>query len=572
MKFVITISILILLNCICFTQEKFSIEAELQRFIERGGKVYETAPNIFKLTYPDGNARIFNFNRIDRLGEKNINVDTTIINVWEIDTTKYNDKFTFWQKVDIYNLHFFTPPLVDDLNRNGIPEIYGRHNLAGPVEIYERNDNQIFTSIYVYSDSGTFAVQTMSEIHGTGEKEIYLVHSDFNNGVIYKSDSIGVLPTAFDFIFYYGNQFQINDIVFGDWDNNGITDCAFISGDSLGIPLITIGEFRDSINNFTTLFEKITADTNWVNVPSGFAIFDFDNDGKTELIAGSTQGIIYSIESINENLYELNWQGNFSTFNAYMKTSTNDIDGNGNPEFWIGGQDFVEGITRFQCYEAASDNIYKTVALIELRYINSLSTNYLQAKDVDGDGEEELIISLANVILILKFTGIANHHQYEIYYAKIGEATQPGGKFEPLTLADLDGDSKTDILLPFNKYENGQTLIFSYILRNNLITGIEPTDTKSVFSEEYIKSYPVPFNSTTSINFYISRESSVVLKIYNSLGKEIKTLLDKKLSPGEHNIQWEAEDKYYTPLPSGVYFISLQTDNVVKTTKTILLR
>ena len=47
----------------------------------------------------------------------------------------------------------------------------------------------------------------MGEIHGTGEKEIYLVHNDLINGVIYKSDSIGILPTIFDFIFYYDNPY-----------------------------------------------------------------------------------------------------------------------------------------------------------------------------------------------------------------------------------------------------------------------------------------------------------------------------------------------------------------------------
>ena len=142
----------------------------------------------------------------------------------------------------------------------------------------------------------------------------------------------------------------------------------------------------------------------------------------------------------------------FRLYNAYMKTITNDIDGNGKPEFWIGGQDFESGITRFQCYEAIDDNSYKTVAVIELRYINSFYTNYFQAIDIDGDGKEEIIISMANVILILKFTGVPNNHQYDIYYAKIGEATQPGAEFEPVTLAELNGDSKIDILLPLTVY------------------------------------------------------------------------------------------------------------------------
>ena len=57
--------------------------------------------------------------------------------------------------------------------------------------------------------------------------------------------------------------------------------------------LIIIGEFRKALNNFTTLFEDLQQYTT-DNVPSGFAINDFDNDGKTELIAHYCNGIIYS--------------------------------------------------------------------------------------------------------------------------------------------------------------------------------------------------------------------------------------------------------------------------------------
>jgi hypothetical protein len=551
-------------------QKLFNKEDEIKKFIELGGEVREISPNVYNFIYSDGSSRIFNLNRDDRFFDNNANVDTTIINIWEIDTTRYNDKFHFWQEVGIFNLNYYKPPLVDDLNRNSRPEIYGSHYLTGPVEIYERNASRIFTSIFAYNGSETFAIQAMGEIHGEGEKEVYLVHNNFNNGVIYKSDIIGELPTTFDFIFYYGNQFSITYMTFGDWDKNGITDCAFISADSLGVPVIFISEFRDSLNNFATVYEKITADTSWVNVPSGFAIGDFDDDDKTELIAASTQGIIYSIEVIQENLYNLVWQDNFSTLSAYMNTSTIDIDGNGQQEFWIGGQDFEQGITRFQAYEAVSDNKYETVALIELRYINTFYTNYLQAKDIDADGNEEIIISIANILLILKFTGTVNEHEYKIFYAKIGEATQPGAKFEPVTLADLDGDNKTDILLPL--LGSGPAPIFSYILRNDLITGFEPSDEKTVFSEDYIKSFPVPFNSISKIDFVISKESPVKIKVYNSLGKEIKILFYETISPGEYNIQWESEDNNGNPLPSGIYFISLQTEYVIKTTKTILLK
>src|SRR5690606_36622578 len=443
------------------------------------------------------------------------------------DTTKYSSKFTFWQRVELNNDYVFTPPFIDDLNRNGRPEIYGKHHSSflgmdgGPVEVYERNENGLFLPLYAYSDSATLSVKAMGEIHGTGEKEIFMnyYNDTIPQYVVYRSDSIGVLPTTFDFFFYYSIPFfSIYDMILGDFDKNGILDCAFISSDENGIPLIIICEYRDSINNFSTVFEY----KNLIESYSGFAIDDFDGDGKTELIAGSGLGELISIEAVKENSYGLNWQGNFSTFNADMKTTTQDIDENGKTEFWTGGQNFQEGITQLECYDAKGDNNYEPVAMIELRYLNSLYTNYLHATDIDGDGKEELIISLANVILILKFIGSPNNHQYEIYYVKIGEATEPTAEFLPLTTADLDGDGKDDILLPFQKSENGQAVNFSYILKQNGTVDVEPLINQPTNSDVYVKSYPVPFNSTSSIRFSVSKEGLTKIKVYNSLGKEIK--------------------------------------------------
>ncbi|MCW9064776.1 MAG: hypothetical protein OQJ78_00650, partial [Ignavibacteriaceae bacterium] len=105
-------------------QNTFNKEAELQKFVERGGKVQLISPNVYKLTYPEGTSRVYNFNRRDRLNENLQGVNTTIINIWEIDTTLYAGKFTFWQKVEVAN-SYWLPVFVDDLNNNGRPELYG---------------------------------------------------------------------------------------------------------------------------------------------------------------------------------------------------------------------------------------------------------------------------------------------------------------------------------------------------------------------------------------------------------------------------------------------------------------
>ncbi len=502
-------------------------------------------------------------------------IDTTIINIWEIDTTKYANMFRFWQQVQVSN-SLWAPLPIEDLNKNGLPELYGytdviSANRAGPVRIYERDIDGIFKEVFKY-DSSTIFVKGIGDINGSGNKEVVLVSTDDGGAdvkfyPVFKSDSAGNLPTTFDF-FFYQDTLQINDMVFGDWDNNGITDCAFTTPSIWDTTMSVIAEYRDSINNFEEIFRFSSI---FESDLSGFAIDDFDQDGKIEIVISSGPGNVFVIENKAENEYSVVNQFPFPTPNAYMQTATNDIDGNGKSEFWIGGQTYVNGITVFQCYEADGDNSYKPVARIELRYLTSLFNEYLQPVDLDDNGKKELVISIGNVILILKFIGSPGNHQYKLWYAKLGEATQPGAQFYPLAVADLDGDGKKDLVIPMGKYTPSITYFFSYILRKDEPSDVFESEIKET-TFETIQAYPNPFNSESTISFNINETSNVLIKIFNTLGKEINLLLDKELTPGKYSIFWDARDKFGNSLPSGVYLILLKTKNSVKTFKSILLK
>ena len=272
-------------------QNYFNKEYELQRFVERGGKYEETLPNIYKLTYRDGTQKVINFNHSTNSNNSLDGFENTIINVWGIDTTLYAHKFKFWQKVDIVNAYEGIV-FVEDLNKNGLLELYGyseeNYPFVGPVVIFEQDDQGIFNNVYSYDFNSAF-VQGIGDIDSDGKMEIHLRTIDTLNGKFYKADSLNLLPTQFDFIFYYYPIGQINDMTFGDLDNNGITDCAFIDW-----PTIFISEYNFNIINFTTIFEYLVNDYS-----SGFAIGDFDQDIKTELIFGTSLQQVYVIEAMD---------------------------------------------------------------------------------------------------------------------------------------------------------------------------------------------------------------------------------------------------------------------------------
>lgn len=564
--------------CICFLflivgnylfaqQNTFNTNLELQKFVDRGGKYEEINPGMCKLTYANGfNKKVF-LTPPKSIKKHGNNINTTIINVWEIDTTVYANKFRFWQKVNLVNA-FEGIVFVDDINTNGLLELYGLTQVnwpfGGQVEILEQNIQGIFHSIYSY-DSTSIFVQAIGDINGDGIKEVHLRTTDTLNGKFYKADSIGSLPTNFDFVFYYHPN-QIGDERFGDFDINGKTDCLFIDQNTPS--KIVISTYVDSINNFSTVFELPIED----DAPGGFAVGDFDEDGKTEIVFGTVLKKVYVIEAKGENEYQVVWQGDAPTYNAYMITSTDDIDGNGKLEFWIGGQDHLTGISTFWAYESDGQNNYIPVASIELRYLVSLYTNYLQASDIDNDGKDELIINIGNYLLVIKFTGQPDQHNYEIYYAKIGELTEPTAHFQPTTVYDLNNDGRKDILIPMDKYVNPNTIVFSYILVQDSITSVDEKILANDNNFLLRPNYPNPFNSITRIEFVLGKSENTTIKVYNSLGKEIATLVNEYFPSGKQAITWDGKDNNGNTVSSGVYFIQITAGSYRQTIKAVLLK
>ena len=89
---------------------------------------------------------------------------------------------------------------------------------------------------------------------------------------------------------------------------------------------------------------------------------------------------------------------------------------------------------------------------------------------------------------------------------------------------------------------------------------------------ELSQNYPNPFNPSTTIEYSLplnvkSETSNVKLVIYDILGRNVKTLINKKQNPGNYSVQFDGNG-----LSSGIYYYKLQTGNYVQTKKMILMK
>ena len=111
----------------------------------------------------------------------------------------------------------------------------------------------------------------------------------------------------------------------------------------------------------------------------------------------------------------------------------------------------------------------------------------------------------------------------------------------------------------------------NYRYLGEIVTGITYTDITDFpnypGNYELSQNYPNPFNPSTNIRFQISKTGFVVLKIYNTLGKEVATLVNEEKQPGNYEITWDASD-----LPSGIYFYQIRSGDYIETKKMLLIK
>lgn len=109
------------------------------------------------------------------------------------------------------------------------------------------------------------------------------------------------------------------------------------------------------------------------------------------------------------------------------------------------------------------------------------------------------------------------------------------------------------------------------VFKRTLSEIITDIDVSSELPTEFklYQNYPNPFNPSTIINYQLPTAGLVSLKVYDVLGKEVKTLVNEFKQAGTHNYQLRIENGELT---SGIYFYRLTAGNFGSTKKLILIK
>jgi len=164
---------------------------------------------------------------------------------------------------------------------------------------------------------------------------------------------------------------------------------------------------------------------------------------------------------------------------------------------------------------------------------------------------------------------------------------------------DFDNDGRQDIILPYqalsdsltvrNLTWNTGTSTFDTVLTTIVnpkrwglrvieydpSVGVDGKDITIITPEDYKleQNYPNPFNPSTTISFTLPIKDKISLKVYDVLGREVRTLINNEERPaGTDKAVWDGKNNQGLPVVSGAYFYTLQFGNFSKTNKMLLLK
>lgn len=99
-------------------------------------------------------------------------------------------------------------------------------------------------------------------------------------------------------------------------------------------------------------------------------------------------------------------------------------------------------------------------------------------------------------------------------------------------------------------------------------------EVRKITKNELLPNFPNPFNPETTINYRLAVNTNQETKliIYNAIGQEIRTLVQKVQPAGEYVVHWDGTDNLGQKVSSGIYMYHLTSGDFSQTRRMMLLK
>jgi hypothetical protein len=126
----------------------------------------------------------------------------------------------------------------------------------------------------------------------------------------------------------------------------------------------------------------------------------------------------------------------------------------------------------------------------------------------------------------------------------------------------------------YSSFNNAQQLIARQVQLTGTTSDIRGVEAPSPKPKAFtlLQNYPNPFNPSTAISYAVPKTSTVYVRVYDILGRLVKTLVNAQLSPGNYATVWNGMNDEGQRVGSGIYFYTLEAGSFRTMKKMLLLK
>ncbi len=513
----------------------------------------------------------------------------------------FNFKFitNFWQNIIIIGGALKSEPDYKSLE----PSLHGASSLDF-ADIDNDNDYDLFwgdffgRSIYFIQNNGnatTAVMDTPYTFSGYPQNEDSVWTSGFNMSRLADIDNdddldlfVSVLydPTVPQSLMFYRNKgdsdsddFNLENINLLKTLDIGIHSApVFVDIDNDDDPDLFIGNAK-SPNGMLHFFENTgtTSNPSFLLVDSAYfgiegdltitpSFGDLDGDGDYDLLIGEFLGRISFYENVGDK-FSANFQlveqlkdtsGSFISIGNIARPFLIDIENDNDLDLITGG---FNGQIRLYRNTGTTDN-YNFIR--DTAYFGSLDVGDISSPflfDYDEDGDNDLFTGSSDKIFYFRNNGSNANPVWTLETNKF--LSQTFGGYAVPFFTDINNDTDSDLFI-------GNVKGGIYYFENTTATGFVSEEIQP--DNFNLQAYPNPFNSQVQITINLFKSEEITVSIYNVLGQKLRQLFKGNMQFGKNRLTWDGTNNKKNQLPSGNYFVVVETIDNLKTIKLLLLK
>lgn len=450
--------------------------------------------------------------------------------------------------------------------------------------LFHNDGNGNFTRIFSGIQVNEVAKSTSAswcDYDRDGFLDIFVANSNFIKNFLYHNNGDGTFTKVTAGVIAT-DSYWCRGAAWGDYDNDGWPDL-FVVADQNDNDLLY---HNNGNGSFSRIFTGALVNDGLWGVQCAWG--DYNNDGLLDIAVTLEHGInrVYKNDG-NGQFTNMLILPSFTTYN-YYGISWGDYNNDTYLDLHIGTYpvncSFLKNVSGTSFVNAANEIPS-----------NEVGTDGAWA-DYNNDGKLDLFVSYSpnqklylNIgstgnFIICKLKGCLSNSsaigaRVTLYSGtlKLIREVSSGDGNENMLWQHFGLGSKTIIdsivvLWPYGQTERKQVVrnavVNTSITIDECLIGIEKISSEIPEHFSLSQNYPNPFNPTTTIKFALpTSHKGVRLVIYDILGKEVTTLVNEQLQPGEYSVTWDASD-----YPSGIYFYTIIAGDYIESKKIILIK